>query len=250
MRAERTQRLRWLVFCFVAAAFYGDLYEYDSIGPVADLLQRQRHFTDTQVGLLNAIYSLPNILLILVGGVLVDRFGAARITLATSAICLAGAALTALSPGYVGMAAGRLLFGIGAETLAISVLATIARYFVHHNLPLAMALHCRRAPGFILRRYVAAMDGAELCRWLAAATVDRHVHLRRLTAGRVRLLVDRSSTTAPTQAIHGAPRGSSSYYGGRGDRRCQNHHFGSRQSARRFELDVVRPAERAPGRRR
>ena len=38
--------------------------------PVADLLQSQRGFSDGQVGLLNAIYSLPNIVLILVGGVL------------------------------------------------------------------------------------------------------------------------------------------------------------------------------------
>jgi MFS family permease len=140
MIVEPTARLRWLVFGFVAVAFYGDLYVYDSIGPVVDLLQRQRHFTDTQIGLLNAIYSLPNILLLVVGGILVDRFGAARVALTTCAICLAGAALTALSPGFAGMAAGRLLFGIGAETLSISVLATIARYFAHRNLALAMAL--------------------------------------------------------------------------------------------------------------
>ena len=29
---------------------------YDSIGPIADLLQRQRGFSDSQIGLLNAIY--------------------------------------------------------------------------------------------------------------------------------------------------------------------------------------------------
>lgn len=63
---------------------------------LADLLQRQRGFSGTQIGMLNAIYNLPNVVLILVGGVLVDRFGAARMTLWTAAICLAGAALTAL----------------------------------------------------------------------------------------------------------------------------------------------------------
>ena len=35
------------------------LASYDSINPVADLLQPQRRFTDTQLGMLNAIYSLP-----------------------------------------------------------------------------------------------------------------------------------------------------------------------------------------------
>ena len=60
----------WLVMLLVAVVNYGNFYVYDSIGPVADLLQRQRGFSDTQIGLLNAIYSLPNVVLILVGGVL------------------------------------------------------------------------------------------------------------------------------------------------------------------------------------
>jgi MFS family permease len=88
----------WAVFALLAIVMYGNFYFYDSIGPVADLLQRQRGFSSTQIGLLNAIYNLPNVVLILVGGVLVDRYGAARVTLCTAAVCLAGAALTALSP--------------------------------------------------------------------------------------------------------------------------------------------------------
>jgi MFS family permease len=130
----------WLIFALVAAAVYGNFYVYDSIGPVADLLQRQRGFNSTQIGMLNAIYSLPNVVLILVGGVLVDRFGAARMTLWTSAVCLAGAALTAFSPSFAGMAAGRLLFGIGAETFSIGTLAAIAEYFAGGNVAFAMGL--------------------------------------------------------------------------------------------------------------
>lgn len=133
--------LAWLVFALVAAASYGNFYVYDSIGPIADLLHRQRDFSDTQIGMLNAIYSLPNVVLVLLGGVLVDRFGAARAMLWTTAVCLAGAALTALSPGFAGMAAGRLLFGIGAETFNISTLAAIAQYFTGRNIALAMGLN-------------------------------------------------------------------------------------------------------------
>jgi hypothetical protein len=43
---------------------YGNFYVYDSVGPLADLLQRQRGFSDTQVGMLNAIYNLPNVVLL------------------------------------------------------------------------------------------------------------------------------------------------------------------------------------------
>jgi MFS family permease len=128
----------WLVGVLVAVALFGNFYVYDSIGPVADLLQQQRGFSDSQIALLNAIYSLPNVVLILVGGVLVDRFGAARMTLVTAGICALGAALTAFSPNFAGMAAGRLLFGIGAETFNIATLAAVADYFGGRSLALAM----------------------------------------------------------------------------------------------------------------
>lgn len=128
----------WVVAVLVAVALFGNYYVYDSIGPVADLLQQQRGFSDSQIALLNAIYSLPNVVLILVGGVLVDRFGAARMTLVTAGICALGAALTAFSPDFAGMAAGRLLFGIGAETFNIATLAAVADYFGGRGLALAM----------------------------------------------------------------------------------------------------------------
>lgn len=136
----RSQRSAWLVLAFVALANYGNFYVYDSIGPVADLLQRQRGFSDTQIGMLNAIYSLPNIVLLLVGGMLVDRYGEARMMVWTGMVCLAGALLTALSRDFVGMAAGRLLFGIGAETFNIATLAAIAKYFAGRNLAFAISL--------------------------------------------------------------------------------------------------------------
>jgi MFS family permease len=133
-----TRRSPWAVFALLAMVNYGNFYVYDSIGPVADLLQRQRGFNSSQIGMLNAIYSLPNVVLILVGGVLVDRYGAARVTLCTAAVCLAGAALTAFSPSFGGMAAGRLLFGIGAETFSIGMLVAIAENFAGGNVAFAM----------------------------------------------------------------------------------------------------------------
>jgi len=137
----RVRNIAWLIFVLVTIAGYGNFYVYDSIGPVADLLQRQRDFSDSQIGMLNAIYSLPNVVLILVGGVLVDRFGSARMLMGTAAVCLAGAALTALSPDFAGMAAGRLLFGIGAETFSISTLTAVAEHFTGRNLAFAMGLN-------------------------------------------------------------------------------------------------------------
>jgi MFS family permease len=137
-RSTNSSRTAWLILALTAAVMVGNFYVYDSIGPVADLLQRQRGFSDTQIGLLNAVYNLPNVLLILLGGIFVDRFGAARMTLWTAAVCFVGAALTAFSPGFVGMAVGRLFFGVGAETLNIGVLTGIGQYFAGGRVAFAM----------------------------------------------------------------------------------------------------------------
>jgi MFS family permease len=133
-------RAKWWILAFTSLALFGNYYAYDSIAPVADLLHRQLGFSDTQIGTLNAIYSLPNIVLVLVGGVLTDRFGAARVMLWTTVICLAGAVLTALGAHFPVMAAGRLLFGIGAETLSVATLVAITHWFTGGGLALAMAV--------------------------------------------------------------------------------------------------------------
>ncbi len=130
-----------LFFVSAALVMLGNYYGYDSIGPVAEQLAQQLHFSDTQIGTLNAIYSLPNIFLVLVGGVLVDRFSARVMVLATTAICLVGAVLTALGEHFPVMAAGRLLFGIGSETLVVAVLVALAQWFTGRYFALQLALN-------------------------------------------------------------------------------------------------------------
>ncbi len=130
-----------LFFVSAALVMLGNYYGYDSIGPVAELLAQQLHFNDTQIGTLNAIYSLPNIFLVLVGGVLVDRFSARVMVVATTAICLIGAVLTALGEHFAVMAAGRLLFGIGSETLVVAVLVALAQWFTGRYFALQLALN-------------------------------------------------------------------------------------------------------------
>ncbi len=128
------------MLALVSLANFGNFYVYDSIGPVADLLEQQRGFSNTQIGMLNAIYNLPNIVLLVLGGMLVDRFGAGRMLTWTAAICLAGAVLTALAPAFPTMAAGRLLFGVGAETFNIATITAVVRYFPHRNIALAIGI--------------------------------------------------------------------------------------------------------------
>ena len=132
---------RWGVLVAISVAMFGNYYTYDSVAPVADSLQRLLHYSDTQIGTLNAIYSFPNIIMVLIGGVIVDRFGTRLSTLIFSVICLIGAGLTASSPSFPVMAAGRLIFGLGAESMIVAITVAIGQWFVGRQLGFAFGVN-------------------------------------------------------------------------------------------------------------
>jgi MFS family permease len=132
---------RWSVLVAISVAMFGNYYVYDSIAPVADSLQKLLGFTDTQIGTLNAIYSLPNIVVVLIGGVIVDRFGTRLSTLIFAIICSIGALVTSISPSFPVMAAGRLIFGLGAESMIVAITVAIGQWFVGRQLGFAFGVN-------------------------------------------------------------------------------------------------------------
>jgi MFS family permease len=141
LRPHPPASVRWSVLVLISVAMFGNYYAYDSIGPLADKLQELLGFTDTQIGTLNAIYSFPNIVMVLIGGILVDRFGTRRSTLYFTLVCLFGAILTAASPHFPVMAAGRLLFGLGAESMIVAITTALGQWFVGTQLGFAFGVN-------------------------------------------------------------------------------------------------------------
>jgi nitrate/nitrite transporter NarK len=150
--------IRWFVLILTSLTMFGNYYVYDSIAPLADMLRTQLGFSSTQIGTLNAIYSAPNIVMVLIGGVLVDRFGTRNATLGFTAVCLIGALLQAMAqtvatsetlasiaPGaadtFTVMAAGRLIFGLGGESMIVAVTAALGHWFKGRQLGFAMGLN-------------------------------------------------------------------------------------------------------------
>ena len=125
----------------ISTAMLGNYYVYDSIGPLADNLQRLLGLTDTQIGTLNAIYSFPNVIMVLIGGIIVDRIGTRTATVAFSGLCLLGAALTAVSAWFPLMAAGRLIFGLGAESMIVAITVAIGQWFFGRQLGFAFGVN-------------------------------------------------------------------------------------------------------------
>jgi MFS family permease len=132
--------LRWGALALAAITIFTSYYESDAIGPIADLLGRQRGFTQSQIGDLTAVISLPNILLAVFNGLLIDRFGPARVTLWAAVIGFVGAVLTAIGSPYELMWMGRLVFGVSEGAIFISLMTGVAQWFPRTGIALAAAI--------------------------------------------------------------------------------------------------------------
>ncbi len=133
--------MRWGVLVFVSLAMFGNYYVYDSISPLADVLKRQLNFSDADIGTLNGIYSLPNVVMVLIGGLIIDRIGTRRSTFLFACLCVLGAVVTTLNPELWSMAAGRLIFGLGAESMIVAVTTALAKWFKGKELSFAFGLN-------------------------------------------------------------------------------------------------------------
>lgn len=139
---EPTTLYRWIILVFISFAMFGNYYVYDAISPLADLLKSQLHFSDKNIGLLNAIYSIPNIIMVLIGGLIIDRIGTKKSSFIFSFLCMIGAFTTAFSGGsFPIMVTGRLIFGLGAESLIVAITTILAKWFKGKELSFAFGLN-------------------------------------------------------------------------------------------------------------
>jgi MFS family permease len=136
---------RWMVLLVIGIACFGSYYAFDYIGPLAPLLSRQLHFSNSDIGLLQAAYSLPNIVAMVVCGVIIDRLGTRKSLAIFAVLIFAGLLVTALSPRLGIMAAGRLLVGSGGEALALTANVGVARWFWHDEMSLGFGLRASAA---------------------------------------------------------------------------------------------------------
>lgn len=140
-RPEPSRPFRWLVLLFASLTMFGNYYVYDCIAPIADLLTRQLGFSDSNIGLLQAIYSMPNVIMVLIGGYIVDRIGTRRAIFIFGTLCFLGSGVTCLSSQLSVMATGRLVFGLGAESLIVAVTTATAKWFRGKELSFAFGIN-------------------------------------------------------------------------------------------------------------
>ncbi|MBN3761595.1 MFS transporter [Burkholderia sp. Ac-20365] len=120
-------RLRVLAV-FALGYFISFLFRGVNLG-FAPFLSREIGLTATDLGTLTSIYFLGFAGAQIPAGVLLDRYGARRVTAGVLLFAAAGSLLFALSTGMTGLMIGRLLIGIGASICLGGAFKATAHHF-------------------------------------------------------------------------------------------------------------------------
>ena len=144
--------LRWLVLVLISGLLFSTYWFNDCLGPLKSLMESQLGFDSSQFGLLVASTTWANLaLMIIVGGMALDRWGIRKTGTIFGLLATGGAFIVAFaSKGLFGqsegtmltwMIIGRILFGTGLETVCVMVSRTIVKWFKGYELALAMAIN-------------------------------------------------------------------------------------------------------------
>ena len=141
VRPEPSRFFRWLVLVFVSLGMFANYYVFDALNPVGPFLEKELGFTQAQIGLLDSAYNVAALLVLLLGGILIDRAGTKRALLLFGVVNALGGLLIALSPKFPGMLAGRFVLGLGAEPLIVAATTALAKWFKGKELSFAMGIN-------------------------------------------------------------------------------------------------------------
>ncbi|ETW06154.1 hypothetical protein H310_03737 [Aphanomyces invadans] len=126
------------VLVLVGFLSFGGCYCYDN--PSALKSQLTQHFSgsvaqsdfEMYFNLLYSVYSVPNIVLPLFGGILADKFGPRYVLVSTTTLVFLGQVVFAIGNSFQHlpvMLIGRVIFGLGGETVSVAQSALLALWF-------------------------------------------------------------------------------------------------------------------------
>lgn len=144
--------IRWIVLILISGLTFGTYWFQDFFSGIKPLMITEMGITSSQFGTLIQWTTWANVFgMIIIGGIILDKWGIKRTGIVFGLLATVGASLTAL--GAAGtfttdtegqlwvMMIGRLLFGSGLEVVCVIAMRTIVKWFKGYELALAMAIN-------------------------------------------------------------------------------------------------------------
>jgi MFS family permease len=144
--------MRWFVMLLVSGLMFGTYWFQDFYSGLKTLMESQMGITSTQFATMISLTTIANICgMIIVGGIILDKWGIRLTGIVFGGVATLGAALNALgAAGVFGadlntkltyMTIGRIIFGVGLEVTCVVVLRTLVKWFKGYELALAMSIN-------------------------------------------------------------------------------------------------------------
>ncbi|MEA1872974.1 MAG: MFS transporter [Bacteroidota bacterium] len=144
--------MRWLALLLVSGLMLATYWFQDFFSGLKGMMESEMGFTSEEFGRLIGLTTIANMFgMIMVGGIILDKWGVRIAGLAFGGLAVLGGAITALaSAGFLGdehstqltfMIIGRVLFGSGLEVVCVVATTTMVKWFKGYELALAMAIN-------------------------------------------------------------------------------------------------------------
>ena len=143
---------RWMVLILISGITFGTYWFQDFFSGIKPIMITEMGITSSQFGTLIQWTTWANVFgMIIIGGIILDKWGIKLTGIIFGLLAVGGAALTAL--GAAGtfsndsesqlwiMMIGRLIFGSGLEIMCVIAMRTIVKWFKGYELALAMAIN-------------------------------------------------------------------------------------------------------------
>jgi MFS family permease len=111
---------RFTNLLFISSLSFGSYFAYDIIGAIAPSLIDELKASRATVGTMNTMYSIAAILVVLFGGMLIDRLGTRKASIIFSVLVFAGAVIVWQAKSIPVIFLGRFIFGAGSEPLVVA----------------------------------------------------------------------------------------------------------------------------------
>jgi len=131
---------RFVNLLFISSLSFGSYFAYDIIGAIAPSLVDELKAARATVGTMNTMYSIAAILVVLFGGMLIDKLGTRKASIIFSVLVLAGAAIVWQARSIPLIFLGRFVFGAGSEPLVVAQSAMLARWFKNKEMAMAFGV--------------------------------------------------------------------------------------------------------------
>jgi MFS family permease len=155
--------MRWTALCMVAFVMLCGYVLADVMDPLKPLLEKELGWTSSEYGIFTSAYGWFNVFLLMLifGGMILDRMGVRFTGLASSIVMVVGCAIKyAAIAGFIGnmqdtilgihsmvfyASLGYAIFGVGVETAGITVSKIIVKWFKGKEMALAMGMEMATA---------------------------------------------------------------------------------------------------------